>query len=59
MLSVFYKNNKRVRFKKIISVILVPSNKDYTYFGLRNDLWYGENDYKSFLINYKCEIINE
>jgi len=53
MLSVFYKNIKKVRFNKIVCVILIPSNRDYTYFGLRDELWYGENDYKFFLLNYK------
>jgi hypothetical protein len=56
MLSVFYKNSKKVRFNKIVCVILIPSNKDYNYFGLRDELWYGENDYKFFLLNYKYEI---
>jgi len=43
--------HKKVRFSKIVSVILIPSRKEYHFFGLINELWYNENDYIFFLKN--------
>ena len=44
-------NKKMVKFDKFVSVILIPSRKEYEFFGLINELWYTEKDYILFFKN--------
>lgn len=46
-------NRKRVRFHMCLSVILIPSRREYEYFGLSNILWYNSQDFKNFFLDYR------
>ena len=39
---------KKVTFKKVVNVILIPNIKDYIDHNIFNDIWYNNMDYHLF-----------
>jgi hypothetical protein len=40
---------KKVTFKNIVNVILIPNIKDYIDNNIFNDIWYSNKEYSSFV----------
>ena len=46
-----YDKKKKVSFNRKVYVVLIPSRSEYSYFGLRENLWYTEEDYRKFTLD--------
>ena len=46
-----YDKKKKVSFNRKVYVVLIPSRSEYSYLGLRENLWYTEEDYRKFTLD--------
>ena len=47
---------KKTRFKNIVSMILIPMISEHNNKEFVRDLWYTKNDYKAFAADYREEV---